>query len=84
MTPLDTLNKVKQDKYHLDVSQALLYKLLLRFCEVTAAAERMGRPPLRNTGEGTEVESVVSNERRQMVRYLAEITGRGTLRRILY
>ena len=41
----------------------------------TAAAERMGRPPLRNTGKGTEVELVVSNDRRQTVRYLAEITG---------
>ena len=35
----------------------------------------MGGPPLRNTGKGTEVELVVSNDRRQMVRYLAEITG---------
>ena len=34
----------------------------------------MGRPPLRNTGKGTEVELVVSNDRRQTVRYLAEIT----------
>ena len=37
----------------------------------------MGRPPLRNTGKGTEVELVVSNDRRQTVRYLAEITGLG-------
>ena len=40
-----------------------------------AVAKRMGRPPLRNTGEGTEVESVVSKGRRQKVRYLAERTG---------
>ena len=39
------------------------------------AAERMVRPPLRNTGEGTEVESVVSKYIRQKVRYLAEMTG---------
>ena len=74
MTLLDTLNYVKQDEYHLNVSQALVYKLLSRFREGTAAAELMGRPPLRNTGKGTEVELVVSNDRRQMVRYLAEIT----------
>ena len=65
MTPLDTLNYVKQDEYHLNVSQALVYKLLLRFREGKSADERMEIPPLRNTGEGMEVESVVSNDRRQ-------------------
>ena len=49
----------------------------MRFRDGTAAAERMGRPPLRNTDKGTEVELVVSNDRRQTVRYLAEITGCG-------
>ena len=75
MTPLDTLNQVKQDEYHLNVSQALVYKLLARFCEGTAAAGHMGRPSLRNTGKGTEVELVVSKDRRQTVRYIAENTG---------
>ena len=32
------------------------------------ADERVGRPLLRNTGEGTDVESVVSKDRRQKVR----------------
>ena len=61
MPPLDTLNLVKQDEYHLNVSQALVYKLLSRFREGKAAAERMEKPPLRNTDKGMEVESVVSN-----------------------
>ena len=61
-TPLDTLNLVKQKEYHLNVSQALVYKLLSRFREGTAAAERMGRLPLRNIGKGTEVKLVVSND----------------------
>ena len=65
MTPLDTLNLVKQDEYHLNVSQALVYKLFLRFREGKHADERVGRPLLRNTGEGTEVKSVVSKDRRQ-------------------
>ena len=56
MTPLDTLNLVKQDEYQLNVSQALVYKLLSRFGKGTAAAESMGRPPLRNTGKGMDVE----------------------------
>ena len=38
----------------------------------------MGRPPLRNTGKGTEVELVFSNDRRQTVRYPAEIIGWGS------
>ena len=71
MPPIGTLNKVKQDEYHLN----LVYKLLSRFREGKAAAERMNRPPLRNTDKGTEVESVVSKDRRQKVRYLAEIIG---------
>ena len=75
MTPLDTLSKVKQDEYHLNVSQALAYKLFSRFRKEKPAHERMGEPPLRNTGEGTAVESVVSKDRRQKVRYLAERTG---------
>ena len=37
--------------------------------------DSMGIPPLGNTGKGTEVELVVSNDKRQTVRYLAEITG---------
>ena len=59
----------------LNVSQALVYKLFSRFREGKPADERMGRPPHRNTGEGTEVESVVSKDRRQTVRYLAERKG---------
>ena len=51
MTPLHTLNYVKQDEYHQHVSQALVYKLLSKFREGTAAAERMRKPPLRNTGK---------------------------------
>ena len=34
----------------------------------------MGRPPHRNTGNVTKVESAVNNDRRHTVRYLAEIT----------
>ena len=56
MAPLDTLNLVKQDEYHLNISQTLVYKLLSRFREGTAAAEHMERPPLGNTGKCTEVE----------------------------
>ena len=82
MPPLDALNLVKQAEYHLDLSQVLVYKSYSRFREGKPAAERMGRPPLRNTGKGTEVESVISNVRRQTVRYIAEITGWGSLRRI--
>ena len=45
----------------------------------------MGRPPLRSTGNVTKVESAIGNERRQTVRDLAEISGRGkpTVHRIL-
>ena len=75
MTPLDTLNYVKQEEYHLNVSQALVYKLFSRFRQGKPADELMERPPLRNTGEGTEVESGVSKYRRQKVRYLAEKSG---------
>ena len=75
MTPLDTLNLVKQDEYHLNVSQALVYKLFSRFHKGKPADESMRRPPLRNTGKGMEVESVISRVRRQKVRYLAERTG---------
>ena len=39
------------------------------------AAERMGRPLLRNTGYVTIAETVVSNDRRDTVSYLAEIIG---------
>ena len=75
MTPLDTLSKVKQDEYHLNVSQALVYKLFSIFRVEKSADGCMGKPPLRNTGKGTAVESVVSKDRRQKVRYLAERTG---------
>ena len=49
----------------------------LRFCEGKPAAERIGRPPLRNTGIVKKVESAVSNDRRHTVCYLAEIRGLG-------
>ena len=65
MAPLDTLNLVKQDEYHPNVSQALVYKLFSRFREGKHADERVGIPLLRNTGEDTEVESVVNKDRRQ-------------------
>ena len=39
------------------------------------AAERMGRPPLRKTGNVTKVESAISNDRRHTVRDLSEISG---------
>ena len=68
MTPLTTLILVKQEEYHLNVSQALVYKLFSRFRERKPADDR-------NTGEGREVESVVSKDRRQKMRYLAERTG---------
>ena len=35
----------------------------------------MGRPPLKNTGDGTEFESVFSKNRRQKVCYQAEMSG---------
>ena len=38
-------------------------------------AARMGRPPLRSTGNVTKVESAISNDRRHTVRDLAEISG---------
>ena len=59
------------------ITAALVYKLLSRFCEGKAAAKRIGRPPLWNTGKSTEVESVISKNRRQTMLYLAEITGWG-------
>ena len=65
MTPLDALSKVKQDEYHLNVSQALVYKLFSRFREEKPADERMGKPPLRNTGEGMAVESVDRQQRQK-------------------
>ena len=49
----------------------------LRFCEGKPAAERMGRPPLRNTGIFKKVESAVSNDRRHTVCYLADLRGLG-------
>ena len=61
----------------MNVSQTLVYILFPRFREGKPADERMGKPPLRNTGEGTEGESVVSKGRRQNVLYLAERTGQG-------
>ena len=54
---------------------ALEYKLLSRFREEKPAAERMGRLPLRSTDNATNVESAISNNRRQTVRDLAEISG---------
>ena len=38
------------------------------------AAERMGRPPLRSTGNVTKVQSAIDNDRRHMVRDLVEIS----------
>ena len=49
--------------------------LLSRFREEKPAAERMGRQPLRCTGNVTKVESAISNDRRHTVRDLAEIPG---------
>ena len=56
----------------------------LRFREGKPVAERIGRPPLRNTGIFKKVESAVSNDRRHTVCYLAEIRGLGnsTMHRI--
>ena len=59
----------------MNVSHALLHKLFSRFREGKPANQGMGRLPLRNAGDATEVESVVSQDRRQKVRYLAERTG---------
>ena len=39
----------------------------------------MGRPPHRNTGNVTKVESAINKDRGHMVHYLAEITGLGKL-----
>ena len=39
------------------------------------AAERMGRPPLRSTGNVTKVESAISIDRRHMACDLSEISG---------
>ena len=65
MTQFNTLNLVKRDEYHLNVSQALIYTLFSRFRQGNPADKRMGGLPLRNTGEGAEVESFVSKDRRQ-------------------
>ena len=54
---------------------ALDYKLLSRFREENPAAELMGRPLLRSTGNVTKVESAINNDRRHTVRDLAEISG---------
>ena len=74
MTPLDILNLVKQGDiagmYH-----GLKSQINLRFREGKPAAERMGRPPLRNACIVKKVESAVSNDRRHTVCYLAEIRG---------
>ena len=43
----------------------------------------MGRPPLRNAGNVKKVESAVRNNNRHTVRYIAEITGKPTVHRIL-
>ena len=74
MTPLDTLNLVKQGEHHRNVSLAKA-QINLRFREGKPAAERMGRPPLRNTRIVKKVESAVSNDRRHTVCYLAEKRG---------
>ena len=50
-----TLSKVKQDEYHLNVSQALVCNFFSRFREEKPADERMGKPPLRNTGDGSRI-----------------------------
>ena len=52
-------------------------QIKLRFFEGKPAAERIGRPSLRNTGIVKKVESAVSNDRRHTVCYLAEIRGLG-------
>ena len=57
MTPLDTLKQVKQVESHRNVSRALVYKLFSRFREGKPAQEPMGRPPLKNMGNVTKVES---------------------------
>ena len=49
----------------MNVSQALVYTLFARCRQGKPADERMGGSPLRNTGEGTEVLSVLSKDRRQ-------------------
>ena len=54
---------------------ALENKLLSRFREGKPEAERMGRRPLRSTGNHTKVESAISNDRRHTVHDLAEISG---------
>ena len=45
----------------------------------------MGRPPLRNTGNATKVQTAVSSDRRHIVRDLSEVTGLGkpTVHRVL-
>ena len=43
--------------------------------EEKPVAKRMGRTPLRSTGNVTKVESAISNDRRHTVRDLAEISG---------
>ena len=85
MTPLNTLKQVKQVERHRNVSRALVYKLFSRFREGKPAQEPMGRPPLKNMGNVTKVESAVSDDRRHTVRDLAELTscGKSTVHRIL-
>ena len=74
MTTLDTIKKVKHGEHHRYASLALVSKLS-RFCEGKPAAELMGRPSHRNTGNAKKVKSAVSNDRRHTVRDLAEIIG---------
>ena len=75
MTPLETLNLVKQGEHHRTVSHGLKSQINFRFRKGKPAAERMRRPPLRNTGIVKKVDSAVSNDRRHTVCYLAEIRG---------
>ena len=71
MITLNTLKQVKQVEHNRNVSQVLVYKLLSRFREGNPAAEHMGTPLHRNTGNVTKVESAVINN----IRHQAEITG---------
>ena len=74
-TPYFTVSKTTRTSP--ECITGLIYKLLSSFHEGKPAAERMGRPPLRNTCNIIKVESAISKDRRHTVLEVAEITGRG-------
>ena len=60
MTPLTTLILVKQEEYHLNVSQALVYKLFSRFRERKPADDRK---TLAKVGKSNQSSAKIEDKR---------------------